>query len=369
MRISIDCTPLLVRSAGVKNYLYHWLRAIRAALPAGDVLSLYPLVDEPRSLNHQASQNSLPKTVRSLATLHLVNKLGWVPAWAEPASDVFHVTPHMRADVGKRALTTTLYDLTTLVHPEMHLAANVAVEKRFHTQVLRRAARVLAISEHTRRDALEHLGLPPERVQVVYPGVAEPYFHAQPAAPAWLAARGLQKPFALCVGTIEPRKNVERLLAAWLALPAGVRTGFDLVIAGPAGWKSEAVLARLNAGVEGVRYLGYVPEDDLPALTASAILLAYPSLYEGFGFPAAQAMACGVPVLTSTSSCLPEIVGDAGLCVDPVSEAEIRAGLERLLTSPALREQLGRAGRDRAQLYTWERCGKASVEFFRAAMG
>ncbi len=201
------------------------------------------------------------------------------------------------------------------------------------------------------------LGLDPARIAVIYPGVPEVYFSAQPA-PA-------MKPYVLFVGTIEPRKNIDTLLDAWLDSP--LRKDFDLVIAGPGGWAAQKTLARLAAKPEGVRYLGYVAEAELPSLTAGATAFVYPSLYEGFGIPVAQAMAAGVPVVTSNTSCLPEVAGDGALLVDPRSPAEIGAALEKLLGSPESRAKLGEAGRARAQQYRWDICARKSLEFFHRA--
>jgi alpha-1,3-rhamnosyl/mannosyltransferase len=125
----------------------------------------------------------------------------------------------------------------------------------------------------------------------------------------------------------------------------------------------------LQAGIPGVRYLGYVPETDLPGLTAAATLFVYVSLYEGFGLPVGQAMAAGVPVLASMASALPEVVGDAGLLADPHSREEIRAGIERLLLSPSLRAELGERGRKRAGAFTWEECARESWRFFEKVAG
>jgi glycosyltransferase involved in cell wall biosynthesis len=124
-------------------------------------------------------------------------------------------------------------------------------------------------------------------------------------------------------------------------------------------------MARLASRPEGVRYLGYIPEDELPGLTAGATAFLYPSLYEGFGIPVAQAMAAAVPVITSNTSCLPEVAGDGALLVDPRSPAEIQAALEKLLTSQSLRDQLRAAGADRARRYRWDACARQSLDFFR----
>ena len=173
-----------------------------------------------------------------------------------------------------------------------------------------------------------------------------------------------QKPYVLFVGTIEPRKNVDTLLDAWRDLPADTRTAFDLLVAGPAGWAAAQTHARLASGLAGVQYLGYVPEAELPSLTAGASVFVYPSLYEGFGFPPAQAMAAGVPVITSNVSSLPEVVGDEGVQVDPRSAAGLRDAMQTLLTSESERERLGKAGRDRARRFTWKNSAVRSAEFF-----
>ena len=145
-----------------------------------------------------------------------------------------------------------------------------------------------------------------------------------------------------------------------------MRDQYDLVIAGPAGWASEQTMARLSSQPRGVHYIGYIREKDLPGLTAGAAVFAYPSLYEGFGFPVAQAMAARVPVLTSTTSCLPEVAGPGALCVDPRSPSELSYALERLLESADFRTQLASGGRARAERYRWQTCALESWEFFHS---
>jgi alpha-1,3-rhamnosyl/mannosyltransferase len=249
----------------------------------------------------------------------------------------------------------------------------VAAEKLFAERIWKRAAGLIAVSESTRRDAIRILGLNPDIVQVIYPGVPQPFFEATAESAAGTCRKyGLVRPYALYVGTVEPRKNLDRLLDSWQDIPASVRDPFDLVVIGPEGWQSAATMARLRSptpGLSRLRYLGYVPEPDLPALTAGAAVFLYPSLYEGFGFPVAQAMAAGVPVITSNLSSLPEITGGAALLVDPCSVAEIRAALDRLLTSPATRAQLAQAGRVQAQRFRWDICARQSVEFFGKVLG
>lgn len=367
MRILIDASPALLRSAGVKNYLWHWIRALRAMVDPGTIRA-WPLLGDLGVLAHDRSTLSAISTWPRLALLYASN-LDWLPALEVmvSSSHVFHATNQVRrAPHSRTLLTATLHDLTCWFLPQFHSEANIRADHAFASNIVRKAAGVIAISERTRQDAVRHLGLAPEKITVIHNGVAAAYFDAKPGVPP---KYGLGKPYVLFVGTIEPRKNVSTLLDAWPQLPESVRHEVDLVVAGPSGWRNEQALARLRAGEAGVRYLGYVPEHDLPSLTAGAAAFVYPSLYEGFGFPVAQAMAAGVPVITAGTSCLPEIAGDAALLIDPLSPAEIASALRLLLDSPDLRSRLAASGRRRAENYRWEANARKSLLFFQQVAG
>lgn len=362
MRITIDATSLLLRSAGVKNYTYHWIRHLRA-LAREDVIGAFPRVGELGELNHDQSVMNAVSTYLRLGVLYSVNQFGSpLMDWAVGECDVFHASNQVHHRPRRGKLTATIHDLTCWVMPQFHTAANVEADMRFAERILKRADGLIAVSEHSRKDAMEYLGIPGERIVTIHSGVPAAYFEAKVGDVP--RRHGLAKPYVLFVGTIEPRKNLDRLLDAWERMPGELQRAFDLVVAGPAGWASPETRARLT-GRKGVRVMGYVPEADLPGLTAGAVVFAYPSLYEGFGFPVAQAMAAGVPVLASRVSALPEVVGEGGLLVDPLEVDEIAEGLEKLLNQAELRRRLGAAGRARAEQYRWERCAAKSLEFFR----
>src|SRR5260370_39122724 len=248
---------------------------------------------------------------------------------------------------------------------EVLTAGMAKASERIATRLFQPAAGLIAISECTRSDAVRLLGLRPEKIEVIYPGIAPAFFEVSQEASQAVARRyGLSKPYALYVGSIEPRKNIGILLDAWLDLARDVREEVEFVVAGPWGWGDRSAYDRLQSGIPGVRYLGYLPEADLPALTAAAAIFAYVSLYEGFGLPVGQAMAAGVPVVTAYGSSLPDVVGDAGLLADPRSREEIRRGLERLLLSPTLRRELSQRGRARAREVTSEACARKSWKIF-----
>ena len=357
MRILIDATSLLLRSAGIKTYTYHWIQHLWQQSGNEQILT-FPRINKLAALNHERSILSPAQTYPRLALVYMANLLPAVPLlrWIASRADVFHVSTQIWHPPKNIKLTATIHDMTGHLMPELHTPGNVRAEAGFAENVLRRADRLIAVSENTRADAVRVLGLDPGGIDVIYSGIPEVYFGAQP--------RPAARPYVFFLGTIEPRKNIDTLLDAWERF--SLRNDFDLLIAGATGWSSEKTLARLTTvPPPGVRYLGYVPEDELPGLTAGATAFIYPSLYEGFGFPVAQAMAAGVPVITSNTSCLPEITGGGALLVDPRSPAEIQFALEKLLISPVLQQQLRTAGRARAQQYRWEVCARRSLEFFR----
>jgi glycosyltransferase involved in cell wall biosynthesis len=365
MRVCIDAVPLQLRSAGIKNYLYYWIESLRR-LRGDDTILLFPPFGKPGPLDHEKSVFGRVSTFAGLGCLYAANHTSLpLVDWLDRGADVFHATNQVSNPPRRPRLTATIHDLTSWLLPAVHTAGNRAADQRFAERILKRADGLIAVSENTRSDAVRVLGLDPAKIRVIHSGVTQNFFQATPASAAAVAAKFvLRRPYILFLGTLEPRKNLERLLDAYAQLSAPTRAEFELVLAGPTGWAEPQTLARLRTA-KGVRLLGYVQEEDLPGLTAGAAVFAYPSLYEGFGFPVAQAMAAGVAVLTSATSSLPEVAGDGALLVDPHSVTEIREGLTRLLHSADLRRELGTKGRNQAERYRWETCAAASLQFFR----
>ncbi len=367
MRVCIDGTPLLVRSAGVKTYLYHWVRSLQASnLP--HKLTIFPMIGRLPALDHQRSVKPLFPTVFHLAILGALNRR-WLPAG--PSCDVFHASNLMRTlPRNAKVITATLHDLTTWTMPQMHTRGNIAADQAFAETIVSKADRLIAVSEHTRQDAIEVLRIPADKIEVIHHGVPDRYFQATPEDAAAVAKQyKLERPYILFCATIEPRKNLDVLLDAYELLAPSLKETFDLVVAGMAGWASEATVERLRGSGGGVRYLGYVPETDMPGLTRGATLFAYPSLYEGFGLPLAQAMAAGIPTITSAVSSMPEIAGDGALLIDPKSAEELRAAMTRLLLSPSERENLAVKAKRQAERYRWQDCATKSWAFFERALG
>jgi alpha-1,3-rhamnosyl/mannosyltransferase len=358
MRVTIDATSALLRSAGIKSYTYHWVQHLRR-LAQGDRIDAFPYLQDFGRLDHEASTLGPLQTYSRLALLYFVNAPG-NPAldWILTGSDIFHASNQVRRAPRRVKLTATVHDLTCWLMPELHTVGNVRADRSFAEKILCRADGLIAVSENTRQDAIRMLNIAPDRIRTIYSGIPQEYFDARPTQ--------RERPYALYVGTIEPRKNLDTLLDAWRQLRPDLRREFDLVIAGPQGWSAEQTLARIRS--EAI-YLGYVPEADLPGLVAGATAFVYPSLYEGFGFPVAQAMAAGVAVLTSDNSCLPEVTAGGALLADPRSAESLAQGLARLLESESLRKEFAAKGRRRAEQFRWESCAAQSLDFFRRIAG
>jgi glycosyltransferase involved in cell wall biosynthesis len=225
---------------------------------------------------------------------------------------------------------------------------------------LRRAARVLVPTATVAAEVSERYGVAEADVSVTPEGVGQVFFGATPLADAALAAMGIRRPFAVAVGTLEPRKNLDRLLRAWTA--AGL-DGWTLALAGPKGWGPGL------PETPGVVPIGWVGDDTLPGLLAAAEVFCYPSLYEGFGLPPLEAMAAGTPALVGAYSAAAEVVGDAAMVVDPTSPDAIAAGLTALAGDAMLSSRLARAGRARAAEFSWLRTATTTLAAYRSVAG
>jgi glycosyltransferase involved in cell wall biosynthesis len=290
--------------------------------------------------------------------------------------DVVHSPDFISPPHRHGADVITVHDLSFLVTPECAEPTLASFLGKAVPEAARRANHIVAVSEQTKRDLTQLLSVPSERVTVAYNGV-DARFRPMPRDPAVDNLRqklGLPECFILHVGTLEPRKNLARLIDAYgMLVGAGGGTGTGirtmsnsrhaplrdvaLVLAGRRGWLYEPIYKaaeRVNKQGGNVVFLDFVYDDHLPLLYNIAEVFAYPSLYEGFGMPAAEALACGVPALVSTDGALKEVTGDAALAADPTSLDEIASGLQRLLSDEALREELSRAGPLQAARFTWE---------------
>ncbi len=345
MRIGVDAGRVLHGAGGVATYVRELIRAL--ALP--DVTHEVVLFDLDEGVTGRTAFETaigpLPERFRTAR-----------PRGRELAGlDLFHAPGFRMPPPGAPRHLFTLHDLTMFSHPGFHTLDNRVRTVVAVVQALARGAAVSAVSEATRREAVAHLRLEPEDISVIPPMVGPAFRPPRPGdhEEARLREMGLGGAYVLFVGSLEPRKNLGRLLDAWEALPFEIQFTHRLVAVVPASWRQETVRERLDrlVGRGQALLVENAGEGELAALYRGGRALVFPSLAEGFGLPIAEAMACGVPVITSNRSSMPEVAGGAALLVDPEDPAAIALAIEKVLLDGELRRRLVTAGLERAECF------------------
>jgi glycosyltransferase involved in cell wall biosynthesis len=263
--------------------------------------------------------------------------------------------------------------MTTVLFPEMHLPETCEMQQKKYRFAQEHADAIIAVSENTKRDVIRLLGIDPEKIFVVHEGV-DPAFRPLPASAvkAAIAPLGLEPGgYILHVGTIEPRKNLMRLIEAYRLVRQELSSiAPKLVLAGASGWLNRELFDRVRTLEmdDQVIFLGKVAENLLPVLYNGALIFVYPSLYEGFGLPPLEAMACGVPVITSEASSLPEVAGKAGILVDPKDTHALAASITELLENSKERERLAGAGLEQARKFTWNLAARQTINIYQTLL-
>ncbi|MDQ6672187.1 MAG: glycosyltransferase family 4 protein [Chloroflexota bacterium] len=290
----------------------------------------------------------------------------------KPWPSLLHSVDHVAPKWGPWRSVVTLHDLAFMLYPTTHTPTSLAYYAATGESV-RRAERVIAVSQRTSSDAVRLLGVDPSRIRVVHEAAAPGFWPRPRDTLAPLASRlgfdaDPSRPYILFVGTLEPRKNVPLLLEAFGRLR--VRLDAQLLVVGGRGWLDEPIFAaHVRSGVgDAARFLGSLDEEDLAVLYSHAGVFALPSLYEGFGLPVLEAMACGAPVVCSNAGPLPEVAGDAAVLLKPEDADDWAATLLDVLTNTPLRGELRRRGFARVHDFSWERTAQATREVYREAL-
>ncbi len=288
-------------------------------------------------------------------------------------ADVFHSPVNVLPERLPCPAVVTIHDLAFLAYPQYFRPGQRLYQRVFTARSARAAARVIAVSEATKRDIVARLGIAPEKVRVVYPAIDARFQPVRDEArlAAFRQEHHLPERFLLYLGTLEPRKNLLTLLEAYAMLRAGNEAAPPLVLAGAKGWYYQDLFARVRTlGLErAITFAGYVRDEDQPLWYAAADLFIYPSLYEGFGLPVAEALACGAPVVTSNVSSLPEAAGDVAVLVDPHQPAALAHAMQSVLLSDDTRRQMAARGPAWAGRFTVERVAAECEVVYAEAAG
>jgi glycosyltransferase involved in cell wall biosynthesis len=368
MRVGVDARLLSGPLTGIGRYTLELSKALIRCTPVE--LSLYM----PSPVDIQIQQNLQPAMLKSGSFKSRLFKMAWsqtaLPYWAQKDRiDLFWGATHRlpRYLPQSIARVVTIHDLVWKYAPQTMRPLSLIMEKHLMPEAMQLADLIMADSQGTADGIAETFPQYASKVRVVYLGATA---SISPLEFTSLSQHGIHQPYFLFVGTLEPRKNLERLIQAYALLPKAQRDQLSFVVAGGKGWGDLDLLALLKkSGLEeSVKLLGYVDEQQLATLYANARFLAMPSIYEGFGLPLVEAMQHGTPILTSDSGCLAEIAGDAGVLVDPLSIESISHGIGRLMLDNSLLELLKLNAMRRGRQFTWQRCAEETLSVFKEAL-
>lgn len=354
------------RSAGIHGYIYNVLQHLPAAAPEDWQFTVMVGAGNP----HQFAGLTMQQA--GLNTEKPAVRVFWEQA-VQPAAlrqfDLYHGLAFVSPLASFTPSVITVYDLSFVHYPQVLTPARRLYLRLFTALSCRRARRVMAISHSTARDVHETLHIPTEKIDVAACGYDTERFKPLPQAEidAFKIREGLPERFWFFLGTLEPRKNLVTLLDAYAALPRDER--LPLILAGGKGWLYEGIFERIHTHhlTEDVYLPGFLPAEDLPLWYNSAEVFVYPSVFEGFGLPVLEAMACGTPVIVSDASSLPEVAGEAGLCLPPTNVEAWKNALHHAYHTMTWREEAGQRGLEEAKRYRWHNTAAQTIGSYQLA--
>ena len=371
MRITINCNPLTESLAGIGNYLLSLVKQFEALRSDLEWRYQYGM-ERPRSvLRSDAALGSVTKTAKGMKEAVATRAPGLynlarsfrrdILVRFAKESDVYFEPNVIALNFRAKRVVTTVHDFSCYHHPEWHPEERIANFRQNFLRGIERTDAIITPSSFVAEEAREYLNWDREIV-TIYHGIRDVFLEAV------AEARGpVESDYSLCVGAVEPRKNLVRLLQAWDNLPQNTVDGQKLLIVGSKGWKNKDVFSLVENMDGRVMFFGGVTDKKLAELYRNARCLIYPSLYEGFGLPPVEAMACGCPVVVSSASSLPEVCGDAAQYIDPCDVDSMTDGIRQVLDSESNRQRLIQAGKQRSKLFSWRKSALAHIEVFEHA--
>jgi glycosyltransferase involved in cell wall biosynthesis len=365
-RIAIDVIPLLGRLTGVGHYIHELVLQFSKLPPAYEYVYYYGYFSK-RILKGSKRIHRFKDFLSKMPFLRtsLRGFRGTVAKYHRAEFDLYFEPNYIPLDIRAKSIVTTVHDFSFQLFPEAHPKDRVRYFAKNFLGNVRRSTKIITDSGYTKTEAMDFLRIPAEMITPVHLGVDHDAFKNYPRDVLESCKREFRLPerFILFVGTREPRKNLDRLVHAYAELPDRIRRDFSLVLVGPRGWGKGDPSVRQKQD-NRVMVLDYVETHKLAQIYNLATAFVYPSLYEGFGLPPLEAMACGCPVIVSRAACLPEVCADAACYVDPTDVQSIAEGIDKVLADEELRRSLIKTGRERAKLFTWENTARKTLEVF-----
>lgn len=376
MKILLNGLPIVYPISGVGQYTLQLDKALRALLGDGKIFlfgknvpgDTHGYYDHENPIFVNRVQHHIKNYLRDapgLRTLVYIWRNRQFRAYVQKVRpSLYHETNYTPFSFEEGPTIVTLYDLSFVRHPEWHPVDRVKYFEKYCLKQLTKVDAIITISDFSKKEIIDLLGVNPSNIYVTPLGVDRSF------TPGGKQMGSLPKEYILFLGNLEPRKNLMTLLEAYRSLPSNLRDRSPLVIAGASGWETHELKNVLRLFKQNGNPIlpGYIPQGLLPDLYRGASLLVYPSFYEGFGLPVLEAMASGVPVITSNITSLPEVVGDAGILINPYDAEELKEAMIKVLEDPKIRKELSKNGQERAKLFSWEKCAHGTLAVYQKVL-
>lgn len=375
--VGINAVPLLSPWTGVGQYTYYLTHELQKVLSTHPALFYGTSWKQKLRTSPIAQAHSIKKVIKrvipySYYLSRFMQQLRFSSGVSKHKIDLYH-EPNFVCYQFAGPTVITIHDLSYIHYRETHPIERIKHMDRYMPSSINQAQHIIVDSEFVKREVMNYYGISEKKITTTLLGVSAAFKPSMQALSLPVLQKyGLtHKQYILAVGTLEPRKNIKVIINAFLRLPLSLRQQFPLVLVGMRGLQATTLTEQFAKVLQSreVILLGYVAQDDLPKIYSSARLFVYPSIYEGFGLPPLEAMACGTPVLTSNCASLPEVIGDAGVLISPQDEEGWSTWMQVFIENEKLSHRYSQLGSQRAQLFSWERCARQTLSAYECALG